>query len=79
MTITPKLLPAPAAHQLCQRAVRVCIAVCAAAADERGRWRHQRACEQSLQQLYGPGAANAATAAAARRLGAWLAGVGKPS
>jgi hypothetical protein len=61
----------------CEVFVRDCINACMAAKDERGRWRPQAECERRLELLYGPSAANEATAAAARRLGAWLAGVGK--
>jgi hypothetical protein len=57
--------------------IGACINVCAAAADERGRWRAERWCASTLDVLH-PGAAgvNANTAAAARRFGAWLAGMG---
>jgi len=62
--------------------LRHCTDRCAAARDERGRWRPEELCAVELWRIrppaerqYGPGAVDIACAAAARRLGAWLAGV----
>ena len=55
-------------------AIGACIQVCAQAGDERGRWRAERWCASTLDLLHpGVPAIPANTAAAARRLGAWLA------
>jgi hypothetical protein len=61
--------------------LRRCIQRCAEADDERGRWRPEEACYVDLWMLeparypYGPGEIDRDCAAAARRIGAWLAGV----
>jgi hypothetical protein len=60
--------------------LRACILRCAAAADERGRWRPEEACAAELWALaptrhpFGPSEIDKDCAAAARRIGAWLAG-----
>lgn len=53
-----------------------CIDDCMRAPDERGRWRPKAECEVKLAWGGEPTAADRAAAAAARRIGAWLAGVG---
>ena len=59
--------------------IKNCIVKCASARDERGRWRPELECEtllwrkDVLRRPFG-WAADAACAAAARRIGAWLAG-----
>jgi hypothetical protein len=54
--------------------VKLCIDRCARSKDGRGRWRAERDCHVQLVKA-GSGDANAArTAAAARRIGEWLAG-----
>jgi len=52
---------------------RRCIDDCAKARDDRGRWRQQRKCAQQLQDLGASPSIAAATAAAARNVGAHLA------
>jgi len=55
-------------------AIGACIQVCAHAPDERGRWRAERWCAGTLDLLHpGVPGINRNAAAAARRLGAWLA------
>jgi hypothetical protein len=60
-----------------------CISRCAAADDERGRWRPEELCAAELWRLnpaarpFGPGEIDRDCAAAARRIGAWIAGVGR--
>jgi len=60
--------------------LRACILRCAEADDERGRWRPEEACYVELWMLdparhpFGPSAIDRDCAAAARRIGAWLAG-----
>ena len=54
-----------------------CVRVCAAARDERGRWRAEAECARELAAPGLPSSVDKSCAAAARRIGAWLAGVGK--
>jgi hypothetical protein len=69
-----KTITAAHAHIDARSTIGACISVCADAPDERGRWRVQRWCADTLNLLHpaSPGI-NAETAAAARRFGAWLA------
>jgi hypothetical protein len=61
--------------------LRRCIQRCAKADDERGRWRPEESCAAELWALdptlhvFGPSEIDRDCAAAARRIGAWLAGV----
>jgi hypothetical protein len=59
-------------------AIRRCITDCAAARDWRGRWRQVNACAQSLYRADEPAGLSVAQAAAAGRIGAWLATVKLP-
>lgn len=56
-------------------AIAACITRCAAAPDERGRWRPEIDCLRALYAARPNERTAAAGAAAARRIGAWLAGV----
>lgn len=55
-------------------AIRACIDHCRSRRDERGRWRAEDTCAAALATT-GSAAIADACAAAARRIGAWLAGV----
>jgi hypothetical protein len=56
-------------------AIRACIARCAALPNENGRWQAEARCIAALRDIGTTPAIGDACAAAARRLGAWLAGV----
>lgn len=56
-----------------------CIRTCANARDGRGRWRAEQAAAAALQRPDEPAGLAAMQAAAARRLGEWLAGQGLPA
>ena len=57
-----------------RQTVQLCIDRCARSKDGRGRWRAERDCLQQLAKAGGHDANAARTAAAARRIGEWLAG-----
>ena len=56
-------------------ALSACIVRCAEARDDRGRWRAEDRCADQLQRTGTAPALADRCAAAARRVGAWLAGV----
>ena len=59
-----------------QAAIGECITRCRMSRDERGRWRAERRCAEALKQpMAGDDWIARAQAAAARRIGAWLASV----
>ena len=60
-------------------AIRRCITDCAAARDWRGRWRQIAVCARFLHRADETPGLSAAQAAAAGRVGAWLASVQLPT
>lgn len=56
-------------------ALSACIVRCAEARDDRGRWRAENKCANALQTTGTAPALADQCAAAARRIGTWLAGV----
>ena len=57
-------------------AISACIVRCSSAHDERGRWRAEARCATALQATGAAPALADHCAAAARRIGAWLATAG---
>lgn len=57
-------------------AIKACIVRCAEARDDRGRWRAEDKCADTLQRNGTAPALADRCAAAARRVGTWLAGAG---
>ena len=57
-------------------ALSACIVRCAAARDDRGRWRAEDRCADQMQRNGAAPVVADACAAAARRIGTWLATVG---
>jgi hypothetical protein len=55
------------------RAIVRCVDACANARDGRGRWRVQRECAQALRDSGSSNTVAEMSAAAAARLGAWVA------
>ena len=56
-------------------AISACIVRCSEAKDHRGRWRAEARCAGTLQAAGAAPALAARCAAAARRIGTWLAGL----